>query len=143
MAAASRGDVEALRLLLDAQANVNTKDSAGETALMMAASDGNPQAVRLLLKHGETQNQKSRELRHRVWFSVVTFGKRIGLLRKIADELSFRLAFTASHRAPKPSPLARRGTEPQTPGCPCWNIDQWLSRFRRAGRTTGLSLASR
>ena len=52
MAAAGRGDVEALRLLLDAKAAVNAKDSAGETALMLAATDGNPQAVRLLLEHG-------------------------------------------------------------------------------------------
>jgi hypothetical protein len=52
MAAAARGDVEAMQLLIDAKATVDLKNGAGETALILAAGDGNPQAVRLLLDHG-------------------------------------------------------------------------------------------
>jgi hypothetical protein len=52
MAAAVRGDVEGMRLLLDAKADVNAKNGAGETALMFAATDGNPRAVGLLLERG-------------------------------------------------------------------------------------------
>lgn len=52
MAAAARGDVDTLRLLVNAKASVDAKDGAGDTALMLAAADGNPQAVLLLLERG-------------------------------------------------------------------------------------------
>jgi Ankyrin repeats (3 copies)/Squalene-hopene cyclase C-terminal domain/Ankyrin repeats (many copies) len=52
MAAAGRGDVEAMRLLLDANAAVDGKNGAGETALILAAGDGNLPAVRLLVDRG-------------------------------------------------------------------------------------------
>ena len=52
MAAATRGDLEVMRALVDAKASVDVRNGAGETALMLAASDGNPQAVRFLLDRG-------------------------------------------------------------------------------------------
>ena len=44
MAASRRGDVEAMHLLIDAKAEVDTKNGRGETALMLAAGSGNPEA---------------------------------------------------------------------------------------------------
>jgi ankyrin repeat protein/mono/diheme cytochrome c family protein len=52
MISATRGDLEAIKLLLDAKANINAKNGAGETALMAAATDGNPLVVRLMLERG-------------------------------------------------------------------------------------------
>ena len=52
MIAATRGDLEAIKLLLDAKATINAKNGAGETALMAAATDGNPLVVRLMLERG-------------------------------------------------------------------------------------------
>ena len=52
MAASRRGDVEAMRLLIDAQAEVDAKNGRGETALTLAAGNGNPEAVRFLLERG-------------------------------------------------------------------------------------------
>jgi ankyrin repeat protein/prenyltransferase/squalene oxidase-like repeat protein len=52
MAAAQRGDMDMLKMLVDAKAGIDTKNGAGETALVLAAADGNPAAVRFLLEHG-------------------------------------------------------------------------------------------
>ena len=52
MAAAGRGDTEAMLLLIAKGADVNRKNGAGGTALMAAASNGNPRAVVLLLEKG-------------------------------------------------------------------------------------------
>ena len=37
---------------VDAKAKIDTRNGAGETALMLAAANGSPEAVRLLLDHG-------------------------------------------------------------------------------------------
>ena len=52
MAAAGRGDTEAMLLLIAKGADINRKNGAGGTALMAAASNGNPRAVGLLLEKG-------------------------------------------------------------------------------------------
>ncbi len=49
MCAASSGSADCVRLILDAGVDVNTRDSSGQTALMVA---GSPEVVRLLLKSG-------------------------------------------------------------------------------------------
>ena len=50
--AASRTDLEAERILIDAKADVNAVNAAGATALMAAAGTGRPEAVRMLLAKG-------------------------------------------------------------------------------------------
>ena len=51
-AAALRGDVDAMRLLIDKGAHVDAKNGAGATALMGAARNGSGGAVQLLLESG-------------------------------------------------------------------------------------------
>jgi ankyrin repeat protein len=57
--AAMRGDTTQVQQLLDKGADVNTKDSNGETALMEAAGNGHPEVVKQLLAKGADVNAKS------------------------------------------------------------------------------------
>ena len=50
--AASSGDAEAVRLLLDAGASLNVKDEFGGTALMEAVAEGWTEIARLFLGSG-------------------------------------------------------------------------------------------
>jgi ankyrin repeat protein len=52
MVAASHGNMDTVRALLDAGADVNAKDFTGWTALHAAAFNGDPEIVQLLLEHG-------------------------------------------------------------------------------------------
>lgn len=52
MAAAQRGDLEGMRMLVDAKAIVDAKNGAGETALILASGDGTPATVRFLIEQG-------------------------------------------------------------------------------------------
>jgi uncharacterized protein len=53
MFAARNGNVDAIKVLLDAKANVNAKEKVrGTTALMWAAEQGHPAAVRMLAENG-------------------------------------------------------------------------------------------
>ena len=58
--AASRGNIDAARLLIERKADVNTSNAAGGTALMAAAQTGRPQAVRMLLEKGADPNAKTK-----------------------------------------------------------------------------------
>jgi ankyrin repeat protein/mono/diheme cytochrome c family protein len=60
MAAAARGDDEAMTALIDKGADVNARNSAGETVLMLAATNGDPRAVQLLLARGADVNIRSK-----------------------------------------------------------------------------------
>ncbi|KAJ1491704.1 hypothetical protein T484DRAFT_1932858 [Baffinella frigidus] len=52
LVAASEGDADATRKLLDAGVDVGEKNSNGKTALHHAASAGSPEVVRMLLDTG-------------------------------------------------------------------------------------------
>jgi hypothetical protein len=54
--AARWGHIELVRELLQAGADVNSRDNAGSTPLMLAASGGNVEAMRLLLEAGADVN---------------------------------------------------------------------------------------
>jgi len=54
--AAETGDVQRLRTILDAPVRVDAPDSRGRTALMLAASRGQAEAVDVLLAHGADPN---------------------------------------------------------------------------------------
>lgn len=56
VAAASRGNQEAVKFLLDKGANVNTTDSRGMTPLMMATASGRVETVQYLLANGANPN---------------------------------------------------------------------------------------
>jgi ankyrin repeat protein len=58
--AASRMNIEAERVLIDAKADVNARNAAGGTALMAAAGSGRPEAVRMLLAKGADPNVKTK-----------------------------------------------------------------------------------
>jgi ankyrin repeat protein/mono/diheme cytochrome c family protein len=60
IAAAGRGDIEAMLLLIEKGANVNVKNGAGDTPLMAAATNGNPRAVQLLLDKGADATVKNK-----------------------------------------------------------------------------------
>ena len=57
-AAGSRGDIESVRLLLQAGAEVNETAPAGRTPLMAAITSGDLDKVRLLLEHKADPNEK-------------------------------------------------------------------------------------
>ena len=50
--ATKQGDLEIVRLLLEAGADINSKDGHGQTALMNAAHAGQVELVRLLIEKG-------------------------------------------------------------------------------------------
>lgn len=54
--AATRGDVEAARRLLEAGVNINARDRYGQTALMLAAHRGHVALVELLVEKGADLN---------------------------------------------------------------------------------------
>jgi len=54
------GQVEVIKLLIEAGANVNAKTDEGWTALMAAANAGSVEAVELLLKAGANAKHKTR-----------------------------------------------------------------------------------
>ncbi len=59
-AALQRGDVEALRRLLDEGEDVNVLDRYGQTSLMKAASAGRVDVVRLLIDRGADLNRAAK-----------------------------------------------------------------------------------
>lgn len=61
MAATIRGDGAAAELLLDRGANVNARDNAGVTALMLAARNGHTALLRRLLDRGATVEARTRD----------------------------------------------------------------------------------
>jgi ankyrin repeat protein len=58
--AASRGNLEAERLLIARKADVNARNAAGATAVMFAAQTGRPEAVRMLLEAGADANLRTK-----------------------------------------------------------------------------------
>ena len=52
MYAAAKGNIRTARALLDLGADVNARNSTGDTALRVAASDGTPDVAKLLLEAG-------------------------------------------------------------------------------------------
>lgn len=56
VAAASRGNVEAVKFLLDKGAKIDSRDTDGMTALMMATLSGSEETVRYLLARGANPN---------------------------------------------------------------------------------------
>jgi len=58
MRAAAHGRVEVARILIDAGANVNARDSHGETALMRAAQMGYAETAKLLIESGADVNAR-------------------------------------------------------------------------------------
>lgn len=57
--AAGRGDLPAVTSLLDKGADVNEKTNNGQTALMLASSNGHKEVVQLLLAKGADVNAKT------------------------------------------------------------------------------------
>lgn len=60
MAAANRGNVEAMQMLIDKGAKPDAKNAAGASALVFAAGSGQPAAVKLLLEKGADPNTKTK-----------------------------------------------------------------------------------
>ena len=58
--AIKENNIEAVKLLLERGADINTKDKDGRTALMYAASAGCTETVKLLLDHGADINAKTK-----------------------------------------------------------------------------------
>ena len=50
--AAWAGEADAVRLLIDGGADVNIRDTAGETALSMAVKEGHKEVATMLRQHG-------------------------------------------------------------------------------------------
>ena len=65
------GDTEALRMLLEAGADVSAQDRKGDTPLHRAANDGEVAAIRILLEAGADVNAQNHEL------SATSLGDRL------------------------------------------------------------------
>ena len=61
MYASGNGHIDIVKLLIEADAYVNTKDNYGGTALMLALEEGQPEIAKLLKEAGADANAK-REL---------------------------------------------------------------------------------
>ena len=59
MLASQEGNIEIVKLLLEASANVNDKEIKGWTALMLASQEGNIEIVKLLLETKADVNEKN------------------------------------------------------------------------------------
>jgi len=66
MLAVSHGRLEMVRMLLDAQADVNAQDDDGSTALMCATEHGYTEIVKLLLAHDDIDANMADNVRRRV-----------------------------------------------------------------------------
>ena len=53
------GNIQCVKMILKAGADINTRDENGNTALIKAANDGNESIVQLLLKEGAKVNIKN------------------------------------------------------------------------------------
>lgn len=73
--AASKGDVDQLRRLVEQGADVNAVDGEGRTALHKAAVDGRDEAVKFLLDHGVDVNAKDGNARTPLELMSETAGK--------------------------------------------------------------------
>ena len=61
MAASEAGDIEVLRLLLEAGAHVNYRDNEGETALALASLRGHVEVVQMLVEACADTNSRRRD----------------------------------------------------------------------------------
>jgi len=61
MQAAASGNAEVVGLLLKSGAAVNATDVHGDTALMIAARDGSPDAARALLAAGANRDLRNKD----------------------------------------------------------------------------------
>jgi ankyrin repeat protein len=59
--AAERGDLKRLQRSLDESTDINSRDDAGRTALLLATLHGQTHAVELLLAHGANPNTADSE----------------------------------------------------------------------------------
>lgn len=73
LVAAQNGHIEAMKLLIEAGADVNAQDDRGQTALMYAAGFADPDMVKLLLSHGARADLKDVE-----GFTAWTGSERVG-----------------------------------------------------------------
>jgi ankyrin repeat protein len=96
MAAASQGDVNLVRTLLTAGADVNAHNKAGGSALIYAAWSGDTETVAILLNHGAEINHQS--------------GNGWTALMMVA----------AKDHAPVTELLAKRGADPNLPDVYGW-----------------------
>lgn len=83
--AASSGQVEIMRLLLEKHAFIDAQSPNGTTPLMMAAMYGSPESVRLLLEEGADASMKNQQNMSAIDFA--TQGRRpdaIELLKTVA-----------------------------------------------------------
>jgi ankyrin len=88
--AASNGNPEVVKLLLEAGADANTS-VAGETAVMTAARAGNADALRLLIEHGGNPNARdTRGQTALMWAAARNNGAAIWLLVEAGADIAVR-----------------------------------------------------
>ncbi len=88
MLAAYFGQIDAMRLLIGAKADINAQDNNyGETALMMAASRGQTEAVKLLVYSGADLKLKNKERKTAlIYANEKGFTDIVGILKKAGVE---------------------------------------------------------
>lgn len=78
LAAAARGDADAIKAALDDGADVDTQDAYGNTALMMASARGQRDVCRVLIEAGANPaHQNKYGLGARNWVDWAEDGKAI------------------------------------------------------------------
>ena len=119
--AAIQGDLEEIKALLDAGAEINSKDALGRTPLHMAAFYGRPKTTELLISRGADINAKDRVEMTPLHAAVLSGGRQeveLLLLKKADINAKSDAGQTALHLAaatgqPKLSKfLIERGADP-------------------------------